>query len=48
MTQIHPEKRESLVLSLHNTNPIMFVIFISLFCDLMYERGYEKVKYLRD
>ena len=39
--QIHPETGESLAF-FQNTNPIIFVTFISLFFDLLYQRGYQK------
>ena len=25
-----------------NTNPILFVLFVSIFFDLMYQRGYQR------
>ena len=39
MSQIQPLKGESLVI-LKNTNPIAFVMFISIFFDLLYQRRY--------
>ena len=41
MRQIQPETGESL-LFFQNTNPIIFVLFISLFFDLLYQRGYQR------
>ena len=39
MRQIHPETEESLAM-FQNTNPIVFVMFISVFSQLLYQRGY--------
>ena len=40
MRQINPETGESIVF-FQNTNPIIFVTFVSLFFDLLYQRGYQ-------
>ena len=40
LRQIQPETGESLVFFL-NTDPVIFVTFISLFFDLSYQRGYQ-------
>ena len=39
MIQIEAEKGESLAIY-QNTNTIVFVMFISFFFDLLYQRGY--------
>ena len=41
MRHIQTEEGESLVIFFQNTNPILFVVFISWFFDLMYQRGYR-------
>ena len=45
MRQIQPETGEYLVF-FQNTNPIIFVTFISLFYDLLYQRGYQRLDIL--
>ena len=40
MRQIQPETRESLFFQ--NNNPIVFVMFISLFFDVLYQRGHKR------
>ena len=46
MSQIHPETGESLAI-FQTTNPIVFVMFISLFFDLLYQRGYRRYYFWR-
>ena len=41
MRQIQAETGESLAI-FQNTNAIVFVILISLFFDLLYQRGYQR------
>ena len=41
MRQLWPETGESLAI-FQNTNPIIFVTFISLFFDLLYQREYQR------
>ena len=41
MRQIRPETGESLAI-FQDTDPIVFVTFISLFFDLLYQRGYQR------
>ena len=45
MRQIQTEKGESLFF-FQNTNPILFVIFISYCFDLLYQRGYQRYDFL--
>ena len=42
MRYIHPEKGESFVCFFQNTKPILFGMFIYLFFDLLYQRGYQR------
>ena len=46
MRQIQTETGESLAI-FQNTNPIVFVMFISLFFDLLYQRRYWRCSFLR-
>ena len=41
MRQLRPETGESLTI-FQNTNPIIYVTFIYLFCDLLYQREYQR------
>ena len=41
MRQLRPETGESLAI-FQNTNPIVFVTLISLFFDLLYQRGHQR------
>ena len=41
MRQLRPETGESLAL-FQNTDPIVFVLFISYIFDLLYQRGYQR------
>ena len=42
MRQIQPETGEYLDYFGQNTNPTIFVMFVSLLFDVMYERGYQE------
>ena len=41
MRQLRPETGESLT-NFQNTDPIVFVLFISIFFDLLYQREYQR------
>ena len=41
MRKLRPETGESLAI-FQNTDPIVFVLFISFIFDLLYKRGYQK------
>ena len=41
MRQLRPETGESLAI-FQNNDPIVFVTFISLFFELLYQRGYQR------
>ena len=47
MRQLQPKTGESLAVFFQNTNTIVFVLFIFLLFDLLYQRGYQRQYFWR-